>query len=128
MENVRGTEEPCRTVCMNHAIHPLSARLLLSVPATYLQVPLHLVEDVLAGATQQDGARLGLLTVGEEGEVLVAHLLDLKQPCAGAHVTLLQLLHAVRHGGAGGAGNAVVVGLAQAADGRDARPAGREIG
>ena len=52
----------------------------------------HLVEDVPAGAAQEDGAGLGLLAVHHEGEELVADLDHLEQPGAGADVALADLL------------------------------------
>lgn len=51
-------------------------------------------QDLLAGPAQDDGARLGLLAVGDEGEVLISDLLHLEQPGAGAHVLLPQLIGA----------------------------------
>jgi hypothetical protein len=43
-----------------------------------LQVALHFVEDVLGGAAEQDGARLRILALLDEGEVLVTDFTDLK--------------------------------------------------
>ena len=44
-----------------------------------LKIPLDLHEDVLAGSPQKDGAGLGALALGEEGEVFISELLDLKE-------------------------------------------------
>ncbi len=44
----------------------------------YLEVPLDLVEDVLGGSSQEDGAGLRVLTVFDEGEILVADLANLE--------------------------------------------------
>ena len=54
-------------------------------------------------------------------EVLVADLRHLEEPGAGADVFLARLRRAVDDGGAGGARDPVVVGLADAADHRDVR-------
>ena len=79
------------------------------------------LEDVLGGAAEQDGARLGVLALDDVGEVLVADLLDLEQPAAGADILLLEVARVVGDRGARGARDAVVVGLADAADARDTR-------
>jgi hypothetical protein len=86
-----------------------------------LQVAFGLVEDVLAGAAQQDRARFWVFAFGDVAEVLVAQLFDLEEAGARAHVGLLQLFGAVGDGGAASARHAVVVGLAQAAHGTDSR-------
>ncbi len=44
----------------------------------YLEVPLDLVEDVLGGSSQEDGAGLRILTVFDEGEILVTDLANLE--------------------------------------------------
>ena len=80
-----------------------------------LQVALDLVEHVLGGPAEQHGAGLGVLAAREEGEVLVANLLDLKQAALGADVRLLDVLDPVNNGRAGGTGDSVVVRLAHAA-------------
>lgn len=54
-----------------------------------LQVTLNLVEDILGRSTQKNSAGLGILALGEEGEVLVANLFDLKQAALGADVGVL---------------------------------------
>ena len=56
----------------------------------------------------------------DEGEVLVADLAHLEEAAARADVRLLDLVGPAHDGGAGGAGHAVVVRLAEAAEGRDA--------
>ena len=45
--------------------------------SSYLEVPLHFIEDILAGAAQQNGAGLGVLTVLDEREILVADFANL---------------------------------------------------
>lgn len=89
---------------------------------SYLQVPLHFVQNVLASAAQHNGARLRVLAFGYEGEVLVADLLDLKQSSLRPNVLLLQLFRSVHDGGAAAAGDAVVVRFADAAQHGDAGP------
>src|SRR5262249_55327030 len=84
-----------------------------------LQVPLNLVQDVLRRAPEEDRAGLWILALREEREVPVSNLLNLKQSALGPHVRLLEVLDPVDDGGARGAGYAVVVGLADAANGRD---------
>ncbi len=56
----------------------------------------HLVEHVLGGAAQQDGAGLGLLAVHDEREELVAQLEHLKQARARADVAVPDLFHPAR--------------------------------
>mmetsp|Transcript_17104 Transcript_17104/g.49578 ORF Transcript_17104/g.49578 Transcript_17104/m.49578 type:complete len:482 (+) Transcript_17104:407-1852(+) len=85
------------------------------------EVALHLVEHVLGRAAQEDGARLRVLAVHEEGEVLLPDLGHLEEAAARAHVRLFNLLWAVHDGGSAGAGDAVVVRLAHAAEHGDAR-------
>eukprot|EP00756_Hemistasia_phaeocysticola_P010943 Hpha_TRINITY_DN15065_c5_g5::TRINITY_DN15065_c5_g5_i2::g.125118::m.125118 len=84
-----------------------------------LEVTLDLVEGVLGGTTQQDGAGLALGAVEDEGEVLVTDLLDLEQPGPLPDVRLIDLLHAVHNRRPGGAGDTVVVSLPETADARD---------
>lgn len=84
-----------------------------------VQVALDLVEHVLGGPAEEDGAGLGVIALGQEGEVLVADLLDLEEAALRADVGLLELLDAVDDGGARGAGDTVVVRLADAAEGGD---------
>ena len=55
-------------------------------------------EDVLACTAKQDGAGFGVLALGDEGEVVVANLLNLKQPGAKTNVRLLDLVSAVDNG------------------------------
>ena len=86
-----------------------------------LEVALNLVEDVPGSAAEDDGARLGLLAVDEEGEVLLSQLLHLEEARAGADVLLLELLDAVHDGSAGGSRDAVVIRLPHPAKRGDAR-------
>ena len=50
--------------------------------------------------SEHDGAGLWRLALCEEGEVLVADLLDFEESALGADVLLLQLLRPVNDGGA----------------------------
>ena len=86
-----------------------------------VEVALHFVQDVPRRAAEDDGARLGLLAVDEEGEVLLAQLLHLEQTGTGADVLLLELLDAVYDGGAGGSRDAVVIRLSHPSKRGDAR-------
>lgn len=84
-----------------------------------LKVALDLVQDILGGATEKDGAGLGVLALGEEGEVFVTNLLDLEEAAPGADIRLLNILDPVDNGGASGAGYSVVVGFAYTAERSD---------
>ena len=82
--------------------------VLIQVPGHIegvLQVPLHLIEDVLAGASQQDGTGLGVLALLKEGEILVSNLPDLEQSTVCANVVLSDLISPVDNGGATGSGH-----------------------
>jgi hypothetical protein len=83
-----------------------------------MKVSLDLIEHVLGRASEHNGACLGALALGHEGEVVVADLLDLEEAALGADVAVLQLLGSVGDGGAGHSRHAVVVGLADSADDR----------
>ena len=50
------------------------------------EVTVDLVQDVLGRPAEEDCARLRVGALGEEGEVLVADLLDVEQPTARADV------------------------------------------
>lgn len=84
-----------------------------------MEVALDLVEHVLRRTPEENRAGLGVLALGEEGEVLVANLLDLEEAALRADVGLLDVLDAVDDGGARGAGDAVVVRLSDATESRD---------
>jgi len=45
--------------------------------SSYLEVSLHFVEDILAGAAQQNGAGLRILAVLDETEILFADFANL---------------------------------------------------
>ena len=62
----------------------------------------YLLQDVLAGSTQYNGASLGLLTLHQVHEVLISVFPDLKQATLGAHVAFLQLIRSVAYGGSTG--------------------------
>lgn len=53
-----------------------------------------MVEQVLR-VMENDGAGLGILALGKEGEVLVANLLNLEEATLGADSRLLQVFHPV---------------------------------
>jgi len=82
-----------------------------------LKVSVNLRQHVLGGTSQQNGARRRILALLDERKVLVANLADLEQ-AALANVAVLDLVRAADDRGAGGSGNAVVVGLAQTTKGR----------
>ena len=52
----------------------------------------YLIEHILGGTAQQDGAGLGFLAIHDEGEELIANLLHLKETRPGANVALFDLL------------------------------------
>eukprot|EP00906_Rhabdomonas_costata_P002787 RCo004334 len=83
------------------------------------QVALHLVQKVLGGPSEENGASLGFLALLHEHEVLVADLPHRHQPAPCAHVRLLELVRAVHDCSPRGAGQAVVIRLAQAPEGGD---------
>ena len=62
----------------------------------------YLLQDVLAGSTQYNGASLGLLTLHQVHEVLISVFPDLKQATLGAHVAFFQLIRSVAYGGSTG--------------------------
>ncbi len=57
-----------------------------------------LVQYVLAGPPQDDGASLGVLALYQVGEVLITYLTDLKQATPSADVRLLHLISAAAYG------------------------------
>lgn len=82
-----------------------------------LEVPLDLVDDVLGGAAEKDSASLGVLALSEEGEVLVANLLDLEKSALSSNVGLLEVVDPVHDGRTRGSGDTVVIGLSHTAEG-----------
>ena len=84
-----------------------------------LEVALNLIENILGRTTEQNSAGLGVLALGEVGEVFVADLLNLEQAAPRADIGVLEILDPVDDGGAGGAGYSVVIGLADTAEGAD---------
>lgn len=80
------------------------------------EVAVDLVQDVLGRAAEEDRARLRLLALGEEREVLVPDLLDVEEAALGADVRLAQVLDAVHDRRADCARDTVVVRLAHAPD------------
>eukprot|EP00968_Pinguiococcus_pyrenoidosus_P015771 scaffold1469_cov257-Pinguiococcus_pyrenoidosus.AAC.4 len=85
-----------------------------------LEITLDLIQDVLGPSTEHDGARLGVLALLQEGEVLVSNLAHLEETTTRAEIGLAHLLWTVHNGGANRPGDAVVVRLAQAAESCDA--------
>lgn len=86
-----------------------------------LQVAFNLVDDILRRTTEQDRTSLGVLALGEEGEVFVADLFNLEQATLRAHIRLLKIVDPVDNGGASGSGNTVVVRLPDTAESGDVR-------
>lgn len=84
-----------------------------------LKVPLDLVDDVLGRAAEKDSASLGVLALSEEGEVLVANLLDLEKSALSSNVGLLEVVDTVHDGRTRGSGDTVVVRLSHTAEGCD---------
>ena len=85
-----------------------------------LKVALNLIQHVLGPATEKDRAGLGILALLEEGEPLLSDLAHLEQTALGTDVGFLNFIGTADDGGTGGAGHAVVVGLAEATEGGDA--------
>lgn len=83
------------------------------------QVAIDLVQDILAWSTEQDGAGFRSLAFGQEGEVLIADLLDLEQPALRAYVRLLEIVDTVYYGCASCPGDSVVICLSNAAESCD---------
>ena len=80
-----------------------------------LEVSFNLVENVFGRPAEEDGARLGGLTLREEGKVFVADFGDFEEATVCADVLFAEVFDAVDDGGAGGAGEAVIVCFADAA-------------
>mmetsp|Transcript_14669 Transcript_14669/g.37342 ORF Transcript_14669/g.37342 Transcript_14669/m.37342 type:complete len:230 (-) Transcript_14669:733-1422(-) len=93
---------------------------VLSHAQRVLNVAVQLVQHILASAAQDDGARLGVLAVVKEGEVLIPNLFHLKQAAPRADVLLLDLVSAAHNGGAARLADARGVGLAESAEGSHA--------
>jgi hypothetical protein len=81
-----------------------------------VEVALNLVEDILGGTTEKDGASLGALALSHEGEVIVTNLLDFKKTALGTNIRVLKFLRAVDNGGARDTGNTVIIGLTDTTD------------
>merc|ERR1711990_81788 len=108
-------------LCGTSARH--QCRLLVQVPChiqSILQVPLHLVQDVLASPAEKDGASFWVLALLNEGEVLVSNLPDLKETSPSSNVLLSDLICPVDDCRPAGASNPQVVRLSQSPDRRDA--------
>lgn len=84
-----------------------------------LQVPLDLVENVLRGTAEENGACFGVLALRQEGEILVADFFDLKQTAFRTNVGFLQVFNSVHNGCARGSRNSVVVCLSYTTQGCD---------
>ena len=69
-----------------------------------VKVPLDFVQNVLAGAAQQNGARLGILALLNEGEILIADFANLEETGLGSDVRLCDLVGSVDDGGTAGPG------------------------
>mmetsp|Transcript_3485 Transcript_3485/g.12225 ORF Transcript_3485/g.12225 Transcript_3485/m.12225 type:complete len:490 (+) Transcript_3485:1839-3308(+) len=91
-------------------------------PHGVVEVPLDLVEDVLAGATEDHRAGLWVLAVHDKGEVFVSNLLHFEEPRSRANVALLDFGSPVDDGSTGGPRDTVVVRLPEAADGSHPGP------
>ena len=51
-----------------------------------VEVSLNLVQDILGGAAEKDGAGLGVLTLGEEGEVFITNLRNFEETTLSTNV------------------------------------------
>jgi hypothetical protein len=81
-----------------------------------LKVTLDFVQDVLGGTAEDDGARVGLLALSHEGEVIITDFSDLEETAVIADIGLLKLLSSVDDRGASGTSDTVVIGLTDAAE------------
>lgn len=111
------------------------------------EVAINFVENILGGTSQENGAGLGVLALGEECKVtaqgggdirgignwtgsrdsLVAQLVDVEESTFSAHIRLAQVIDAIHNGGPTRAGDAIVVGFAHAANGTNGRVGLEEI-
>lgn len=76
-----------------------------------MEVPLHLVQDVLRGASEEHTAGTGCLALEEEGEVLITDLLDLEESALLTDIALLDLVGSIDDLGTCDTGDPVVVSL-----------------
>mmetsp|Transcript_26210 Transcript_26210/g.73547 ORF Transcript_26210/g.73547 Transcript_26210/m.73547 type:complete len:209 (+) Transcript_26210:330-956(+) len=84
-----------------------------------LQVALHLVEHIPGRTTQDHRARLRVLALSHEGEILVADLLDLEEATLSADHGLYELLSAVANMRTCDPRDAIVVCLSDTPNHRD---------
>lgn len=82
-----------------------------------LQVPLNLVQDILRRSSQKNRAGLGVLAFGQEGEVFITNLLNLKEAAAGSDVGFLDIFDTVDDRGTSSTGDTVVVCLPDTSNG-----------
>ena len=81
-----------------------------------MKVSLDLIEDILGGTSEEDGASLGVLALSHEGEIVITNLLNLKESALGTNIRLLKFLRAVNNSGTTDTSNSVVVGLTDTTD------------
>jgi len=81
-----------------------------------VQVALNFVKDILGGASEKNGASLGVLALSHEREVVVTDLLDLEEATKGTDVTLLELGGSVDNGGTSASSDSVVISLTKTSE------------
>lgn len=86
---------------------------------TVVEVSFHFVEDVLGGASEDDGTGGGSFALDEEGEVVVADFADVEQSALCSDIGFLDLFGSVDNFGAGYSGDSDVVGFSDTADAGD---------
>jgi len=64
-----------------------------------MQVSLDLIEDILGGTSENDGASGWVLAFLEEGEIVITDLLDLEDSALCSNIRFLELLGPVNNGG-----------------------------
>ena len=84
-----------------------------------MEVSFHFVEDVLGGASEDNGTGGGSFALDEEGEVVVADFADVEQSALCSDIGFLDLFGSVDNFGAGYSGDSDVVGFSDTADAGD---------
>lgn len=64
-----------------------------------MEVSFDLIEDILGGTSEDDGASLWLLALSHEGEVVISNFLDLEISAVSSDIGLLNFLWSVKNGG-----------------------------
>lgn len=81
-----------------------------------MEVPLHFIEDILGGASQENGAGSWRLALDEVREVLVTNLPDIEQTALSSNIGLLNLLGPVNNLSTGDSGDSDIIGFPDSSD------------